>query len=514
MKHRNKLVAIALVAMLTGVNVFAQLSTFLGADVDGNLPVSDLSLAKGVYQLDKKLYIPDGGSLTIAPGTVIKADVSINVNEPALIVTRGGKLFAEGTAEEPIIFTTEEDDLTGTYAAINKERWGGIILLGRAYNNIKAGDINPEGTTALGVRDGVGTIEGLFRPDTRHHYGATEFEVVGGDSIPVFRNYESSGVLRYVSIRHGGVDFDDADEINGLTLGSVGAGTVLEYIEVVSNGDDAVEFFGGTAGIKWLNMMFCEDDGLDWDQGWSGSAQFVVNVQLPTTTGIKTVAYGDNGFECDGNDKDGREVKSRPFVSNATIVGYGGSGDKGLEMKAETQGVVQNSIIVQFDIDVNFSETFWSPDSLWIENCTFDGSPNITGGEAPSLADFQANGNVFDNGILSLIDVDYSINIPSSDFPDSVYRQTVTGTLNLVPAAMDPLLEVDKNGHSSYHLYAPYRGAFEPGKLAWTAGWSSLSSLGLDPSNANLCPTDIDGSGGTGPGDLGPILGAFGTDCN
>ncbi len=167
-----------------------------------------------------------------------------------------------GTATAPIIFTYEGD--MGNTPANTRGQWGGLIILGNASLNSSPGKTQ---------------IEGIPVSDLRGLYG-------GNDDA------ESSGTLRYVSIRHGGTNIGSGNEINGLTLGGVGSGTTIEYVEVAGNQDDGMEWFGGTVNAKYLISAYCADDALDYDEGYRGKNQFVIVYQDPSA--------GEYGGENDG----------------------------------------------------------------------------------------------------------------------------------------------------------------------------------------------------------------------
>ena len=203
------------------------------------------------YVVSGRVFVQDGETLTIEPGTVIKGKPGTGDNASALIVSRGGKLMAVGTAAEPIIFTFEADPLDGSTAPTTRGRWGGLILLGKSKLNSTPGET---------------AIEGIPTSEKRGLYGGTELN-------------DSSGELKYVSIRHGGSDIGAGNEINGLTLGGVGRGTMLSYVEVIGNKDDGIEWFGGTVNGKYLISAYCNDDALDSDEGYLGLNQFVIVYQ-------------------------------------------------------------------------------------------------------------------------------------------------------------------------------------------------------------------------------------------
>jgi hypothetical protein len=231
-----------------------------------------------IYELAGRITILDGATLTIEPGTVVKGQLGTGANASVLLVARGGKLMAEGTAAAPIIFTTAGDLITpeniaaGNFASPNLEPtvnglWGGLIVLGKAP--ISASNDNNEDVSEV-------QIEGIPTSDGNGLYGGTD---------PA----DNSGVLKYISIRHGGANIGAGNEINGLTLGGVGTGTVVEYIEVVGNQDDGIEWFGGTVNVSNVVVWNAGDDAIDTDQSWAGTLDnFVV------------ITPSDNVFELDG----------------------------------------------------------------------------------------------------------------------------------------------------------------------------------------------------------------------
>ncbi|MFM2285042.1 MAG: hypothetical protein RLZZ543_539, partial [Bacteroidota bacterium] len=203
----------------------------VGGATDGDLTATNTILTcDKTYLLDNKIYVPAGKTLTIMPGTVVKGTpTGTTAAANAILVGRGGKIIADGTASCPIVFTAQEDPMDGTYAMSNKGKWGGIILLGKAKNNLTtasnysaAGTIGWQGTAQVGGinttegGDGVGFVEGFLAADARNLYGMPPGQEDDNDN---------SGILRYVSIRHAGATVGANNEINGLTCASVGRGT-------------------------------------------------------------------------------------------------------------------------------------------------------------------------------------------------------------------------------------------------------------------------------------------------
>ncbi|MEY2970268.1 MAG: hypothetical protein RLZZ599_641, partial [Bacteroidota bacterium] len=222
-----------------------------------------------IYELQGRVVVDAGDTLMIEPGTIIKANSGQGAYASALIVAQGGYIEAKGTAFAPIIMTSVFDNIEmGQTMGTNLDEtdaglWGGLIVLGNA--NISA-DAVPS------------RIEGIPANETYGFYG-------GSDDM------DNSGILEYISIRHGGTLLGEGNEINGLTLGGVGSGTVINHIEVVGNVDDGIEFFGGSVDATNLVVWAQGDDAYDIDQAYSGTIDNFVYI---------AGADSDHGMEVDG----------------------------------------------------------------------------------------------------------------------------------------------------------------------------------------------------------------------
>ncbi|MBI1192337.1 MAG: hypothetical protein GC205_04085 [Bacteroidetes bacterium] len=217
-----------------------------------------------VYQLGGRITVLNGVTLTIEAGTIIKGEAGTGANATALLVARGGKLLAEGRADAPIIFTSVADEISpaqvaaGDFTSPNLDPtinglWGGVLILGRAAISASAAEV---------------AIEGIPTTDPNGLYGGSD-------------DADDSGILTYISIRHGGANIGNGNEINGLTLVGVGSGTVIDHIEIVSNQDDGIEWFGGTVNATNVVVWNTGDDAIDTDQSWSGTLDnFVVITPL------------------------------------------------------------------------------------------------------------------------------------------------------------------------------------------------------------------------------------------
>ena len=257
--------------------------------VSGMISESTTWTNDNIYVLNQKVVVPSGVVLTIQAGTIIKGTEGTGSLASALIIAQGGKLNAVGTATEPIIFTSINDNIeVGQTAGTNLDEtnsglWGGLIVLGYAPSSF-SGDVD------------VVQIEGIPADDT--------FGLYGGEDAT-----DNSGVYQYISIRHGGALIGEGNEINGLTLGGVGSGTIIENIEVVANVDDGIEFFGGTVNATNLLVWAQGDDAIDIDQGYSGIIDNAI---------VILGANSDHAFEIDG--PEGTATGSFT-LRNSTIVG-------------------------------------------------------------------------------------------------------------------------------------------------------------------------------------------------
>jgi hypothetical protein len=233
---------------------------------------SDKTLtADRVWTLKGRVTVTPGNTLTIQPGTIIKAEAGTGANASCLLVARGAKIYAQGTSINPIIFTSTADDIQlgqRVGSSLNSGisgLWGGLIICGNA----------PISADAVSVQ-----IEGIPASDNNGLYGGTD-------------ETDNSGIVNYVSIRHGGANIGEGNEINGLTLGGVGSETVINNIEIVANQDDGIECFGGTVNVSNLLVWNAGDDAIDIDQAYSGTIDHVIVIVGQTT---------DHALEFDGGE--------------------------------------------------------------------------------------------------------------------------------------------------------------------------------------------------------------------
>ncbi len=253
--------------------------------VSANITANTTWTTGKTYKLAGTIYVTNNAILTIQPGVVVKGIYS-NTGT-ALIITKGAKINAVGTAASPIVFTSAKD--SGTRAAGD---WGGIILLGKDKFN---------------QTNGLNNIEGLAANAN------TEY---GGGSAPDVN--DNSGILKYVRIEYAGFVFSPNNEINGLTMGAVGSRTTIDYVQVSFSGDDAFEWFGGSVNCKHLVAYRALDDDFDTDNGYAGTVQYSLAIRDPQIADNPALSTSE-GFESDNNPGDVEPISSPNNVNTSAI---------------------------------------------------------------------------------------------------------------------------------------------------------------------------------------------------
>lgn len=277
--------------------------------VSGAITTNTTWTADNIYELAGKVVVESGATLTINPGTIVKGRTGTGSLASALVVAKGGRIEAEGTADAPIIFTSVLDNIevgqkTGSnLTELDNGKWGGLIILGDAPISAEDGDNATQ-------------IEGIPADEAFGAYGGAN-------------ESDDSGILAYISIRHGGALIGEGNEINGLTLGGVGNGTTIHHIEVVGNLDDGVECFGGTVNMSDILVAFQGDDGIDLDQNYSGTIDNFMVIH-----GVDT----DEALEIDG--PEGTLDSGRFTLKNGTIMNTDGVGSAA-DLKSGAQGTLE-----------------------------------------------------------------------------------------------------------------------------------------------------------------------------
>ncbi len=242
-----------------------------------------------IWELEGRVTVTAGNTLTIEAGTIIKAFAGSGANASALIIARGAKIMANGTTDNPIVFTSAADNIQlgqsfgGNLTENDRGLWGGLLVLGYATISVEGNASETQ-------------IEGIPASDTNGLYGGND-------------NSDNSGEINYVSIRHGGAEIGEGNEINGLTLGGVGSGTSIANVEVVANVDDGIELFGGSVDVSNALVWAQGDDGLDIDQAYSGTVSNSV---------VVLGDISDHAMEIDGPEG---ALEGSFTLNNITLIG-------------------------------------------------------------------------------------------------------------------------------------------------------------------------------------------------
>ncbi len=455
----------------TGLAALAMAFSTLGVAAD--IVITDNGSGTGtitwtnnnVYILDGFVFVNAGQTLTIEAGTIIKGMPGTGADASALVVARGGRIIANGTAQQPIILTFEGDPLDGSTPYSTNGQWGGLIILGAATLNSTPGETQ---------------IEGIPETEPRGIYGGTN-------------DNDDSGVIRYVSVRHGGTDIGAGNEINGITFGGVGSNTVVEHVEVFSNADDGIEFFGGTVSVKWASVAFCGDDSFDYDEGWRGNGQFWFTVQDPSTP----AETGDRGGEHDGGTEpeDGTPY-AIPTIYNATYLGQGiAANNRAITMRDNAGGKYYNSIFANWGRGVDIENLSSGQDSYQrfvdgqlvfsgnvFQDVRVDG--DLCAGQSASAS--QLFTITMGTGWSSPADSTAALSAAAAAFQASFAAnnnmaaetgiRSENGFLNPVPS-------FNYSGafpaSDSWFSSVTYKGAFNPIEENWLNGWSALFNFGF-----------------------------------
>lgn len=403
-----------------------------------------------VWVLKNRVFVNEGQTLTIQPGTIVKGGAGIAETGSALIVARGGRLVAAGTPEKPIIFTSEADQILNDSAGNlcrpsqldrdDKGLWGGVVMLGKARINTESGEAR---------------VGGIPATEPRGLYGGTDDE-------------DNSGVLAYASIRHGGSEINIADNINGLTLAGVGRGTEIHHVEVYANRHDGFHFEGGTVNTKHLVASFCSDDAFGFYNGYRGMNQFWFSKQ-----GI------DGGLSCysqSGSYKGSDAVYTSPVLFNATIEGPGTDiGKRALGFKSNGGGKIHNSIFFDFAFGAELEYT---------------GQNMVDCYERLIVKDLELQRNIFFNILYQpLLGMFNASPLANSDagvtqarnFVEEYFARPENANQfgnpqlgNYVPLPGGPASQQGSIPEDPFIDFTTFRGCFEPGQTPWATGWTRL----------------------------------------
>ncbi|MDX5427258.1 MAG: hypothetical protein LPK46_03625 [Bacteroidota bacterium] len=385
------------------------------------------------WVLDGFVFVNSGQTLTIEAGTVIKGKSGQGENASALIVARGGKIEANGTATMPIVMTAEADKIRqkadgtgfengGNLNPTTSGLWGGLIILG-----------NADVTSATTER----AIEGIPTSEKRGLYGGND-------------DNDNSGTVKYVSIRHGGTDIGAGNEINGITLGGVGAGTTIENIEIIANADDGIEFFGGNVNVKYLLVTNAGDDAIDYDEGYKGMVQFAF-VYNP----------GDRGGEHDGGPSDCEDCMpyATPVFANITSINTNNSG-RAITFRDNAGGEYWNSIFQGYSKAIDIEDLNSGEDS---EARFQAGDLKLNNNIHWNMASNDAANQIITSGDITGTDL-----LGGTSGNQVIDPMLNNGVIGIGDAAVWPA------GLPAFFQQVNYKGAFDPAAGSrWIDGWTA-----------------------------------------
>jgi len=423
----------------------------------------DLKLVAGnYYKLDGKVAIgkdmgADGTKaggvstkLTIEPGVTIFGESGNDY----LVVMRGSDIHAVGTSSAPIVMTGRQDILGETDIVNTRGLWGGLVILGQAPIN-KCAFINAGTATTAGTR--IDPCE-------------KEVEGSAGDTMGGEISNDSSGTLKYVRVQYAGYEVFPGNELNGITFGGVGNGTVVDFIQVHNNQDDCVEFFGGTVDVKHLICTGAGDDNLDIDWGYQGRMQYVL---IQQSNGV-----GDHVVESDNTNSDAAvgyltEPRSNPIVSNFTFLSSGK--DEIFKLKEGVSGQYFNGVAVVKDASTKCIETTKAETAL-------DGA--ATPHFSMNSVAMQCNGGfVKTDGAATVADIESIVkegvnNLYASTSGGGTYVNTLSGPVNgSAESAATVTVIPEKYNADNFFDTTDYIGAVKGATDTWYKNWTLSGTI-------------------------------------
>ncbi len=397
----------------------------MNVDVTVDITANTTWTFPNIYFLKKHVFVKNGATLTIEPGVIVKGEPMTS-----LVITREGKIDAQGTAVRPIVFTSAKD--VGTRVPGD---WGGVVLLGKAILNTGSAD-QP--------------IEGFPADQAETKFGGTD-------------NAHDCGKLKYVRVEFAGFELAPTKELNGLTVGGCGSATSLDFIQIHQGSDDGMEFFGGTVGLTHAVITQGQDDGLDWDFGWTGKVQFLV-IQIGNN-------LGENGFEADNHPTAFDSVpRSSPVIYNTTIIGPDTptGAKRGMLLRRGTAGQILNTIVYNVGgvpIDVRDASTVLNtPATLFVKNSIFFQNA----GQANWVDATDNDGNFdeaayFRGGALNNKEVDPQLPAAATSLTAPSFKPAAASPALLPANAATP--------PAGFDTTATFIGGV--GADDWTAGWTA-----------------------------------------
>jgi len=536
MKHIRKTIVAVVMALFT-----AGIASAATVTISDNIATSTTWTANNMYKLTKQIYVLPGATLTIEAGTVIASDTGAG---GSLAVSRGAKIFVNGTKNNPVIMTSTTDvatwaldashptggnPKTGTWH-VGANEWGNLTIMGKGlisashYGGLRVGN-NTKDPSGLNEKQ----MEGLTDPN---------FSLYGGAD-----DNDDSGSIIYLSLRYGGKVIGLGNELNGLSLGGIGRETDIHHVEIMNNVDDGIEIWGGTVNLKYISIWNVGDDSFDIDEGWRGKTQFIFVVQGYSIDAKQGSGVGDNCFETDGAEDSDAQPVTTSTIYNATVIGNPIDGDHGTTWRDNARVQYRNSIFMDlgerlvkndgndgdgakgygYNGTLSFEDT-WKTDYTVTSNV----NPCIGCSEgdfnhAKKLYTAQASGklaeitdsvffrNLHKDAYTESNTVGVTVNggsnsdknnvvITGTDAADAPIVNIIRGPLftssegkgvlpvvliNPLPAN-EALISADKAPNDGFFTQASYRGAFSATNN-WLVGWTAADAYGMNEAVSGGC---------------------------
>ena len=516
MNKLSQILILTIVLAITGISSAEEIF------VTENIYESTTWTADNVYNLQSQIYVLPGATLTIEAGTLVQSTTGVG---GSLAICRGAKIYANGTADSPIIMTSTDDDLLNWHEGCNE--WGNLTIMGNAlisashYGGLAVSD-NTKEPTGLNEKQ----MEGLVEEGT-----VNPLAYYGGDD-----DNDDSGSISFISIRYGGKVVGKANELNGLSLGAIGRETDIHHIEIMNNVDDGIEIWGGTVNLSYVNIWNIGDDSFDVDEGWRGKAQYGLIVQGYSIDASQGSGVGDNCFETDGAEDSDAQPVTTTAIYNFTVVGQPFDGDGGTTWRDNARVQYRNCIfmdlgekLVRADGDdgdgangygyndtLSWEDTWTTPAGTYsaINAGSIYASEFLYQAQKPGdgmlaeISDSVFYRNLHEDayteaiarGVLdpnnnNVAIMEYDNADPDANMPIQalVRGDLVTkGGKDIWPvtminpcAANDALVSVGTAPVDGFFTAAPYRGAF-PVNHNWLEGWTAVDAYGMTDTSMNL----------------------------
>lgn len=498
----NKKLVLALMGMTA-----AGLASAANISVTNDITTSTTWNSTNVYNLTKQIYVRAGATLTIPAGTVCKSVAG------SLAVSRGGKIYVNGTATAPVIMTSTNDTLTAWRVGCNE--WGNLTVMGKGLISASLASGNTATPTGLNVKQ----MEGLTADGTND-------VIYGGND-----DNDDSGSIHYLSLRYGGKVIGLANELNGLSLGGIGRATDIDHVEIMNNVDDGIEIWGGTVNLKYVSIWNVGDDSMDIDQGWRGKAQFGLIVQGYSADAAQGSGWGDNCFEMDGAEDSDAQPVTTAAIYNFTTLGQPTQGDHGTAWRDGARIQFGNCIwmdlgevLVKNDnVDGDGSHGYGyngtlSFTNVWLTSYTNTSAVNAgtwTNGafnDPAVMYTAQSEGN-----LTQIKDSVFYQNLHASAYTESNARGVSNAANNNVTASVLPIQLLQRTGAiniqtnkamymvtninpcaandavtsvataptDGFFTAAPFRGGFSANNN-WLKGWTAVDAYGMTSGSAGV----------------------------